>query len=96
MPNPEAHSETRILHQLEIIVSHLERLERKGKQMATRADFDALKAELKVDVATIVQKVADLQAKLTAGDQITDQDLTDLRDLTTTLTGGAALPPGRR
>lgn len=61
--------------------------------MATRADFDALKAELKQDVDAIVQKVNDLEAKVAGGDQITDADIADLKALTTELTGGTPPTP---
>jgi hypothetical protein len=71
----------------------LTRLESAAASMATRADFDALKATLKADIQTIVQSVADLKAQLAAGDPITDQDLQDLQDDVNTLTGQPAPTP---
>lgn len=71
----------------------LNEIERKLEQMATRADFDALKATLKTEIQTIVQSVADLKAQLAAGQPITDQDLTDLQSDIDALTGGPTPVP---
>ena len=60
--------------------------------MATRDEFNSLKAELKQDIHAIVQKVTDLQNQLAAGNPITDQDMQDLRDDITDLTGGGPQP----
>ena len=80
---------------LAAIETTLASLERMMCNMATRAEFDALKAELKQDIATIVQSVKGLQAQLAAGEPITDQDLADLQDDINTLTGGAPVPDPR-
>ena len=91
-----AHSETRILHLLESVDHRLQAIEGTVCHLATRADFDALKAELKADVQTIVQAVADLKAQLANGNPITDQDLQDLQDDINTLTGGGTPPPAHK
>ena len=73
----------------------LQRLESAVAHMATRADFDNLKAELKQDIQAVVQTVTDLRNQLANGNPITDQDLQDLQDDINPLTGNAPSPtPG--
>ncbi len=83
-----------VMLQLNNMTGQLARLERNVNALATRAEFDQLKATLKADIAAIVQSVADLKAQLANGQPITDADLTDLQADIDTLTGGPApVPP---
>jgi len=76
----------------DVIRAFLARIEEAIKQLATRADFDALKSTLKTDIQSIVQSVADLKTQLAAGNPITDQDLQDLQDDVNLLTGQTPTP----
>ncbi len=64
------------------------------KEMAiTRAQWDALEAQLKAGITAILKEVADLKAQVAAGNPITQQDLDDLTQEITDLTGAPPVPP---
>jgi DNA-binding ferritin-like protein len=82
----------------QVVVAGFRRLERAVSKMATRADLEAMKANLvdaiKDAANRVTNDIQDLRDQLKAGGEITDQDLADLQaDIDAIGAIDPALPP---
>jgi DNA-binding ferritin-like protein len=92
------HLTERVIELEQVVVAGFRRLERAVRQMATRADMEAMKANLveaiKDAANRVTNDIQDLRDQLKAGGEITDQDLADLQaDIDAIGAIDPALPP---